>query len=376
MNIMQVVTHIGAESAGPSYSVPSLCTALQNRGCDVTLYTLNDIPDKESNFKIKSFPRNNFPVKALGRSAKMYETMLRDAADFDLIHSHMLWMSPNYYSGLIANKLSKPYVCSPRGTLSKWALSHSIWKKKIVLALGQKKALDTVSCFHVTAQSEAEEVFDFGYRNIPATIIPNGIDIPLLSPKKSTPYKRLTFLSRIHPKKGIENLLEAWEQLEKQFSEWELAIVGPKENDYAKKIIKLVKDKGIKRVTFTGEIKGDDKIEFLRDSYLFVLPTYSENFGMVVAEALACELPVICSKGAPWSGLEEHNSGWWIEIGVEPLRESLEHAMGLDDFERVQMGQNGREWMKKDFSWDKIAENMIKTYEWILKHNEKPDCVQ
>lgn len=373
---MQVVTHIGNESAGISYSVPSLCTALQNRGCDITLYTLKDIPNKQYNFKIKSFSHNKFPIEALGRSPQMYKTMLEDAIDFDLIHSHMLWMLPNYYAGIIAQKLNKPFVFSSRGSLSSWALNNSKWKKKISLALGQKKALDAITCFHVTSESEAKDVAYYGYNEIPASIIPNGIDIPSLLPKKNISYKRLTFLSRIHPVKGIENLIEAWEQLEGEFYEWKLVIVGPTENNYAKKLIEFVKEKGIKRVTFTGEIKGDEKINFLRDSHLFVLPTFSENFGMVVAEALACEVPVICTKGAPWSGLEEHNSGWWIDIGVEPLKKSLQHAMGLNDLERIQMGKNGREWMKKDFSWDKIAEDMIKTYEWILKQNKKPSFVK
>ncbi len=376
MKIMQVVTHIGNESAGPSYSVPSLCTALQKKGCEVTLYTLNDIPDSKFNFKVKGFPYCKFPFKALGRSPQMYAAILNDAPKFDLIHSHMLWMSPNYYPGIVAHKLNKPLMIAPRGTLSKWALNVSKWKKKVVMLLGQKKALDAVSCFHATAQSEAADISDFGYQNTPVSIIPNGIDMPVLLPKKEIGYKRLVFLSRIHPKKGLENLFEAWAELEKRFGEWELHIVGPTNNTYAKSLISLVKERKIERVTFTDEIKGLNKIEFLRNSHLFVLPTYSENFGMVVAEALACELPVICTKGAPWEGLEKHNAGWWIDIGTEALKKSLENAMSMDESKRIVMGKNGRLWMKEEFSWDKIAEDMINTYKWILKQGDKPKCIQ
>ena len=188
---MQIVTHIGDESAGPSYSVPSLCGALQTLGCDVTLYTLLDVPEKDFNFEIKTFPISSFPTKALGRSPKMLEALSKDARNFDLIHSHMLWMAPNYYSGIVAKRYAIPYVCSPRGTLSEWALKRSVWKKKIVLALGQKKALSSVDCFHATAKQECREIKEAGYPNAHCAVIPNGIDIPDLFPKKTKPYKKV-----------------------------------------------------------------------------------------------------------------------------------------------------------------------------------------
>ena len=376
MKIMQVVTHIGDESAGPSYSVPSLCTALQDNGCEVTLYTLLDIPDKKYNFKIKNFPVSNLPIRALGRSPEMFNAMLKDAPNFDLIHSHMLWMAPNYYSGLVANKLNIPYVCSPRGTLSKWALRRSSWKKKIVLAIGQKKALNTVSCFHATAEQEYNEIREAGYPSTPCTIIPNGIDIFQLPERKEKQYKQLTFMSRIHPKKGIDNLIKAWIDLQDIFMAWELLIVGPDNNEYAEELKLLVDSLGGKRITFTGEVKGEDKIRLLTNSDLFVLPTHSENFGMVVAEALACQVPVVCTKGAPWSGLVENNSGWWIDIGVEPLKLSLKEAMSLPEADRISMGKNGRKWMKRDFSWDRIAKDMIKTYEWLINNTKKSSFIK
>jgi glycosyltransferase involved in cell wall biosynthesis len=376
MKIMQVVTHIGDESAGPSYSVPSLCTALQENGCEVTLYTLLDIPAKKYNFKIKNFPRSNIPTKALGRSPAMFKTLLKDAPDFDLIHSHMLWMAPNYYSGIIADKFKKPYVCSPRGTLSQWALSQSIWKKKIVLALGQQKALNTVSCFHATAEQEYDEIKQAGYPMVPCTVIPNGIDIPTLPDREEKKLQRLTFMSRIHAKKGIDNLIKAWVELQDFFITWELIIVGPDEHKYAKEMKALAKSLGAKRITFMGEVKGQDKIHLLTNSDLFVLPTHSENFGMVVAEALACKVPVICTKGAPWQGLIDNDAGWWIDIGIEPLKISLKEVMHLSETERAQKGVNGREWMKRDFSWDKIAKDMIKTYQWLINNSEKPNFVR
>ena len=108
-------------------------------------------------------------------------------------------VSPNYYSGLVANKLDIPYITAPHGTLSEWALNRSKWKKKISMFLGQKKALDTVSCFHVTAESEKKELNNLGYTT-PCAIIPNGIDAPVMTKRMSNSHlKSLVFMSRIHP---------------------------------------------------------------------------------------------------------------------------------------------------------------------------------
>jgi glycosyltransferase involved in cell wall biosynthesis len=379
MKIMQVVTSISDDFAGPSYSVPALCSALQDNGCDVTLYTLGDLPKKSFNFTIKTFPRGKFPTPKLayllGLSPKMLQEMKKDVDSFDIIHSHMLWKAPNYYSGFVAKDKNKPYLISPRGTVSSWALNFSKWKKKIVLALGQKKALDAVTCFHATSEEERKEIVAFGYPKTPCTVIPNGIDIPEMQYPKLSDKKRLVFLSRIHEKKGVDILIKSWKQVEKLFPEWELSIVGPNEHEYAKKMQKLVIELDCQRITFEGEIYGEDKIKFLQQSYLFVLPTHSENFGMVVAEALVNEVPVICSKGAPWEGLETHDAGWWIDIGEEALIKALKTAMDLDSEELLQKGKNGRKWMINDFSWDKIAKQLIDVYQWLLNKKEKPVTV-
>lgn len=380
MKIMHVVTTISDEFAGPSYSVPALCTSLQNNGCDVTLYVLGDVPNKTFNFKVKNFERDTFPSKKiafiLGLSKKMYKTMKQDIEQFDVVHSHMLWKAPNYYSGFVAKKGHKPYMIAPRGTVSSWVLDFSKWKKKIVLALGQRKALNAVTCFHATSEEECSDISKFGYSQVPCAISPNGIDIPQLLPLQNKMKRRLTFLSRIHEKKGVDILLRAWNRVEGEFPDWELSIVGPDDHDYALKMKALANDLNCKRVVFTGKIYGNDKIEFLQNSDLFVLPTHSENFGMVVAEALACEVPVICSKGAPWEGLQEYNAGWWIDIGEEPLVTTLKEAMNLESNELKMMGHNGRKWMIRDFSWDAIAKQMIEVYRWMLDQDIKPNTVR
>lgn len=140
-------------------------------------------------------------------------------------------------------------------------------------------------------------------------------------------------------------------------------------------MIELSKQLKCERINFTGKIYGDEKISFLQNSDLFVLPTHSENFGMVVAEALVNEVPVICSEGAPWADLKENECGWWIEIGEEPLTQTLREAMSLDSHILKKMGKNGRNWMIKEYSWDSIAKQTIEVYKWLLTNKNKPEYV-
>ena len=361
MKVMHVLTSISNESAGPSHSVPALCSALNENGCDVTLYVLGNVPNKKFNFKIESFSYNRFLGKLLGHSSAMKIALIKDAKHFDIIHSHMLWKGPNYYCGDAARKNNKPLIIAPRGTVSKWALEHSKWKKKIVMALWQKKALQQTEKFHVTSMQERNEVAGLGFCPERVFEVPNGVTIPqVLSVKQRK--KRIVFLSRIHEKKGVDILLHAWSGLYQLFPEWELGIVGPVDNDYADKMKSLATHLGCERVSFTGELTGVDKDKYLQESLLFVLPTHSENFGMVVAEALANGVPVICSKGAPWERLNEKKAGWWIDIGIEPLKSALVNALSNDHERLIEMGKNGRGWMKDEFSWNSVAKRIIVEY--------------
>lgn len=370
MKIMQIVTSIDNESAGPSHSVPGLCEALQRNGCDVTLYTLGEIPNKKYNFKIKSYPTESFPAKALGRSPKMFKALMEEASSFDLIHSHMLWMSPNYYAGFVALKYNLPLIIAPRGTLSKWAVSQSRLKKALVLAIGQKKALNAVDCFHATAESECNDIAEYGYSKVKCIVSPNGLQLPKFVGERKGIKKRVVFMSRLHPKKGLDMLINGWSKLEQKFQDWELSIIGPLDSTYAVDMQKLSDALGCKKVHFLGELKGSDKFNYLRDSSLFILPTHSENFGMVVAEALASEIPVICTKGAPWKKLEDFNAGWWIDINEEAIVQGLTKAMLLDENTLKKMGKNGRKWIEKDFSWDAIAVDLIKVYKQVILDKE------
>jgi glycosyltransferase involved in cell wall biosynthesis len=185
----------------------------------------------------------------------------------------------------------------------------------------------------------------------------------------------LLYLSRIHPKKGIERLLHAWQLLQDKHPDWRLEIVGRGEARYERELLDTCQALELRRVSMPGPKYGPEKSAAFFNAHLFVLPTHSENFGVAVAEALAHACPVVVSEGAPWSQLAANRCGWWTPNDVPNLADALHHAMTLPSDERVQMGLLGREWMARDFSWDIIARQMAECYSWILSGGDPPTCI-
>lgn len=372
---IHVVPGISNESSGPSYSVVSLCRSLGECGVSTTLATLDGSNGSSKPSFVKSFPISGYPAR-LGRSSKMRGWLNSAAQDghVDIMHNHSLWMMPNVYSCRAVKGTNVPLLVSPRGTLSEWAMSNGSIVKRAFWPLLQRPALEQVICFHATSMSEYEDIRRMGFKQ-PVTIIPNGIDIPDVRKPPRGNMRTLLFLGRIHPIKGLDNLLPAWKEVQQRFPDWQLRIVGPDNEGYLKEMKQLAATLKLQRIEFSGPLTGKYKTAAYLDADLFVLPTYSENFGMTVAESLAAGTPAIVTHGAPWSGLNEENAGWWIDIGIDPLVVCLEQALSQPRTRLDAMGLKGRQWMKSDFCWDNIAVKMKATYDWILNGGLKPECV-
>lgn len=376
MRVIHIVPAITEEASGPSYSVPRLCESLIGTGVDVQLAVLDWASAPVGLPYLKPFPLGLGP-RRLGVSPSMRRWLEAeaDSGRVDLIHNHSLWMMPNVYSGRACRKGRCRLVVSPRGTLSAWALGRSALRKKIFWHLLQAPALREAACFHATAESEFEDIRRLGFRQ-PVCILPNGIDVPPLEETPKGGRRQLLFLGRIHPKKGIDVLLRAWQAVEQRFPDWDLLIAGPDNGGYLRAMQALAAQLRLERVVFRDPLFGEEKLRAYRAASLFVLPTHSENFGMTVAEALAAGTPAIVTRGAPWAGLAEQGAGWWIEIGVAPLIACLEQALAASPQRLRDMGRVGHEWMKRGYSWYGIGGQFLATYRWLLDGGETPAWVR
>jgi glycosyltransferase involved in cell wall biosynthesis len=373
MKLLHVVPHINDEASGPSYSVPRLCESLAALGHEVTLSCLaarGEIPG----VRLDLHPQ--WPILARFAISTSHARALSDkSGSVDIVHNHSLWSMVNVAAGLVVPGRRAKLVTSPRGTLSPWALSRSKAVKRVLWPL-QRRALVRADLLHATSEVEYQEIRAQGF-TAPVVIIPNGIDLPVLLPAKPEDRPRtLLFLSRIHPKKGIDRLLQAWHHLQDAHPDWRLVIAGRGEAEHEREVHELASALKLKRVEFPGPLYGADKSRAYFDAELFVLPTHSENFGMVVAEALAHGCPAVVSRGAPWSGLEREGCGCWVENDSDTLVQTLDVAMRLSSGQLSEMGRKGRAWMERDFGWESVAQQMEATYRWLLGGGESPTRVR
>jgi glycosyltransferase involved in cell wall biosynthesis len=289
------------------------------------------------------------------------------AEQFDVIHTHGLWLGLNSYQ----SKGTK-FVISPHGMLSSVALEFSKFKKAAALAFYQRKALNSAHLLIASAPSEYNDIRSFGLRQ-PVAIIPHGIEVGAV--KKSEPKNgKLVVISlgRIHRKKGLINLVNAWSQLTERYPNWILKIVGPDEGGHTQELRCLVRNLNLNSVQILPAVYGNEKAAMMEAASLFVLPSFSENFALTVGESLALGVPVIATKGTPWEGLEIENCGWWIDVGIEPLAQALDTAMALPETSRQELGHRGRNWMLRDFTWLNAAKQSMEVYKWLIHGGEVP----
>ena len=390
LDMLHTVASTQAAHGGPSRSVPFLCEALARQGASVRLVTT--VPGEDTSeesilpgdgVKTRTVVEAGSPRRLLRSPFAFYRALRAEVrqAPPDLLHDHGVWLPSNAAAALIAWQESVPLVISTRGMLTGWALAHNRWKKRLAWAAYQTHVLRQASLFHVTSQEEVDALRDLGFGQ-PAAIIPNGVPLPNLSSENvssrgtpSTGEHQALFLSRVHPKKGLPMLIEAWATVRPEG--WTLDIVGPSEDGHRGELEAQVRRHGLgDQVRLSGPVSDEEKWDVYRSADLFVLPTHSENFGIVVAEALAAEVPVITTTGTPWDDLEARDCGWWVAPTEQDLTKALREAVGGDDEARRAMGRRGRALVEEQYSWEGVAARMRRAYRWAVGEGARLDWIQ
>lgn len=375
LRVLLLTSRLSPAAGGLAVSVPALANNIA-RFNDIEVHVMGTLDAVHPTAANVWGPKvHALPIR--GPSSVQYAPEMRPALATlkpGLVDVQGLWTYASFANLRHARASGTPYIITPRGMLDPWARRNSRWKKQIAAAAFETSHLRNARCLRATAEMEAQHFRDMGLTN-PIAIVPNGLQLPELAVRTEAPLRQLLFLSRIHPKKGIVFLLNSWATLEPLFPSWEVVIAGIDENGHEAELKQLAKSLQLTRVRFVGERHGLDKQNLYRNADLFVLPTHAENFGLVVAEALAQETPVVTTTNAPWAGLQKHDCGWWITLDQVLLTKTLQVALSLPSERLAAMGRRGRDWVQRDFSPGPVAERMREVYLWVSRGAPKPDHV-
>lgn len=370
---VHAVGDLRATSGGPSRSVTAVCDALSRVGSDVALVTAEADAEAPlilpacSSVRLRVVRTN--PRAGLWRGADApLGRAVQSAFPLNVpavVHTHGLWVPAVRAAALTARPTKRPLVVSPKGMLSARALAVKPLKKRVGWHLYQRRLLSQAAAFQATSEREAADIRRLGFRQ-PIAVIPHGVaTAPPHAPRSGGHGRQALFLSRFHPIKGIPDLVEAWALVRP--AGWRLLLAGPDEGGHRAEVERLIADRGLSdTVTVRGAVGEDEKRSLLGSADLFVLATHSENFGVVVAEALAAGLPVITTRGAPWESLITHKCGWWTNVGSQAVAEALRDATSLPPDALQAMGARGKAYVDAELSWERSARSHLALYGWLL----------
>jgi len=297
---------------------------------------------------------------------------LEQASRPALIHVHGLWFPFETRACRLALKKGLKLVVSPHGMLDPWALKQKWWKKKIAWYLYQKRLLEKADLLIVNSERERCHLLNLGIRTETA-VIPNGVqmDVQERVLERQRKERTLLFLSRIAPGKGVPELLEAWHHIPDKRG-YKLRLIGYAQPSYGQKIMALIKKLGLSdSVSMEGPLYGEEKWQAFYDADYFVLPSHSENFAIVVAEALAAGLPVITTDQTPWQRLVSDGAGWICGVTSEEVERAVVNAIELEEQQRMRMVEKARA-ISKDYDWNTIVGQYRDVYGWLQGVIKKP----
>jgi glycosyltransferase involved in cell wall biosynthesis len=370
---------------GPPRSVLGLCQALRRAGSEVSVVTTTANGDEElprdvagrdcyEGVPVSYVPRG-FPRRAF-RAPELAELLSTRLGSVDLVHIHGCWNAFGWATAQACRRAGVRFVLSPRGMLYPWSFANGRLRKWVSYQLAERRSLREAAFLHVTSSDEANAVAAL---NVPPPIvtIPNGItdDATPLRERAGEFRDRfgiprssfvVLFLGRLHPKKGVSLLLDAFRRVATTYSDARLVLAGGGDAGYVQTLTRAVEDLvRERRVAFIGHVNGDDRALALASADAFALTSYSENFGLAVGEAMAARLPVIVTRGCPWPSIVEWRAGWWVESTVDDVTHALDSLLSHRAAAK-QMGERGHREVLRAFDWTRIGQSMLKAYETAL----------
>ena len=367
MRLCQIVPSLESRQGGTSVSVPQLSAALAALGHSVELLATDPTQTSsrsEGNLHVEIF-RRDWPQR-ICPSAGLKQRLAR--TEVDVIHHHALWLRTLHYAHRRAKTSRAKLVLSPRGMMNAWAWRHRYWRKQLGRLLIHPGALRAVDGWHATSEAEAADVKALGFTQ-PICVAPNGIVAPNASDQsRHAEYWRekcpavatqrvALFYSRFHQKKRVLELIDLW--LERARPGWLLLLVGIAQ-DYTPESLSrhIAAAGGTERVRV---FSGQDVPPPYAAASLFLLPSHSENFGLVIAEAMAAGVPALVTDGTPWGDLNTDGRGWCVPWA--DYREALDAATSESAEELRARGARAREWVLAGFSWDRTARLLADFYQ-------------
>lgn len=368
LRVCHIVPSLEDRHGGPSRSVRKLAAAMHAAGAAVELLTTREpgqpmAPATPEDAPVHVFPRTR-PL-SLCRSPDLRAQLADQPAD--CLHHHSLWLLTLRYAAHASRQRDIPLVISPRGMLSPWAYRHRRWKKWLAERLVHPGAFRNAAGWHATSEEEAADIRQLGFTK-PVCVAPNGVDLPdaaALERDRAAWEQDLPglsgrrvalFYSRFHRKKRLRELIGLWAA--RQRGDWFLLIAGVPEEYSVAEVRGWLDAAGLRENA--AVLAGAGRPAPYALASLFLLPSHSENFGLVIAEALAAGVPALVTDATPWGALESHGAGRCVRWEDYPT--ALGQCLSLDDTQLGGMGAHGRAWMGRDFCWSAVAASLLSFY--------------
>ena len=361
MRVLHVIPSVSERSGGPGLAIVPMCHALQAQGIEILLITTDAVSRTVDHGGVPAI----FFEAQLGESFKYSRPLATwlnaNVQNFDAAHIHAVFNHACLAAARACRKMRVPYVIRPLGTLDPWSMKQKPVRKRVFWSLAGKAMLNGAAAVHYT--SPAEKAATEGALGVNhGRVIPLGIEQPPAT-NGAARDRYVLVLSRLHPKKGLDVLIDAFAELtrQSQFQDWRLIIAG---EGPAEDVLKQRAAAVAGRIEFPGWLDGERKEAMLRGASLLALPSYQENFGLCVMEALARSVPVLVSPHVNLAvEIAAANAGWIAQVEKDALAAALVSALSDDD-ELSRRGRAGKVLSQK-YSWERVASSLVELYKEI-----------